>query len=162
MIGSDFDIGLGIAPVDLSAAANTGKRMFVGGMDYLGVLFVGAASAVGEGPVLTLKQHTASSSGTSSNLAVITTWWRKSGTTLANTETWSKQTQAASATLTLEAQKQQLVYFKVDCESLASGNSYVSVDIADVGAGAQAGCLLYVTSGLGLRDAPENMLASLR
>lgn len=162
MIGSDFDIGLGIAPVDLAAAANTGKRMFVGGLDYVGVLFVGAASAIGEAPVLTLKQHTASSGGTSSNLVAIDTWWRKSAATLADTETWSKQTQAAAATLTLEAQKQQLVYFRVDAEDLSAGNAYISCDIADVGTGPQVGCLLYLSSGLGLRDAPENMLASLR
>lgn len=162
MLGSDYDLALALAPVDLAAAANTGLRQYMGNLDYLMVVFLGGASAAAEGPVLTLKQHTASTAGTSSNLAVITEFWRKSETTLDNDETWTKVTQAAGATVTGQAQVQQMIAFVVRPEDLTAGNAYVSVDIADVGVGAQVGAVMYVLSGVSPRGLPESMFAPLR
>jgi hypothetical protein len=162
MLGSDYDLNLGIAPVNLATGANTGLRQFMGNLDYLGVLFVGGAGAAAEPPVLTAKQHTASTAGTTSNLAVITDFWRKSETTLDNDEQWARVTQAASATVTGQAQVQQMIYFILQPENLSSGNSYVSVDIPSVGAGAQLGTLLYIPSGVSPRNLPEGMPIGLR
>jgi len=162
MLGSDYDIGLGISPVNLATGANTGLRQFMGDLDYLLVVFIGAAGAAAEPPVLTLRQHTLSAAGVSSNLAAVTTYWKKTETTLDNDETWTKVTQAASQTVTGTAQVQQMIAFKVQPEDLSAGCSYVSVDIASVGAGSQPGTLLYVLSGVSPRDTPENMPAPLR
>lgn len=162
MLGSDYDLNLGLAPVDLTTAANTGLRQFMGNLDYVGVLFIGGAGAAAEPPVLTVKQHTASTSGVTSNLAVVTDFWRKSETTLDNDETWTRVSQAASQTVTGLAQVQQMIYFIVQPESLSSGNSYMSVDVADPGAAAMLGCLLYIPSGVSPRQVPEGMPVGLR
>ena len=162
MLGSDYDISLGLAPVDLAAAAATGLRQYMGNLDYLTVVFVGAASAAAEGPVLTLKQHTASTGGTTANMATITEFYRKSETTLDNDEQWAKVTQAAGATVTGQAQVQQMLAFVVRPEDLSAGNAYVSVDIADVGVGPQPGVVLYLLSGVSPRGIPESMPVGLR
>lgn len=162
MLGSDYEVALGVAPKDLAASATTGLRQYMGDIDYLVVLFVGAASAAAEQPVLTLKQHTAASSGTSSNLATVDRYWKKTAATLANTEQWVEVTQAASQTVTGTAQVQQMIAFKVSPEQLAAGNNYISVDIADVGAGVQPGVVLYITSAPGVRGLPTIMPPQLR
>lgn len=162
MLGSDFDLATGIAPVNLTTAANTGARQFMGNLDYVTVVFIGGAGAVNEPPVLTLKQHTASTAGTTSNLATVTTVWTKSETTLDNDESWVATTQAASQTVTGTAQVEQLIAFVVRADQLSSGNKYISVDIADPGTAAILGCVIYVLSGISPRGLPTAMPVPLR
>lgn len=160
-LGTDYDIGWGIAPVNLATAANPGLRQFMGGVDEVGVLFVGGAGGAADPPVLTLRQHTAASGGSSANLAVITDWWRKSEATLDNDESWSHQTQAAAATVTGQAQVQQMLYFLVRPEQMTAG-PYISVDVAQTSVGAQIGALVYLIGGMSVKDIGENMPIPLR
>lgn len=160
-LGSDYDLGTGLAPVNLATGANTGLRVFMGGLDELGVLFIGGAGGAADPPVLTLKQHTAASGGSSSNLAVITDFWKKSEATLDNDEGWTHVTQAAGAVVTGTAQVQQMLYFVVRPEQMTTG-PYVSVDIGQTAVGAQLGTLLYIMAGMGTRDVGENMPIPLR
>lgn len=162
MLGSDFDLGLGLAPVDLNTAGGTGLRQYMGNLDYLTVLFVGGAGAAAEPPVLTVKQHTASTAGTTSNFAIVTETWTKSEATLDNDETWVRASQAASQTVTGTAQVQQMIAFVLRPEDLTAGNSYISVDVADPGAGAQLGTVLYILSGFSPRTLPASLSAPLR
>src|SRR5688500_19989433 len=97
MLGSDFDIVLGIAPVNLSTGANTGARHHMGDAEAVVVLFVGGAGAASEPPVLTLKQHTAVTAGATADLAVAAEVWTQSETTLANDELWDGATAVAGA-----------------------------------------------------------------
>lgn len=160
-LGSDYDIGTGIAPVNLATGANTGLRVFMGGLDELGVLFVGGAGGAADPPIMTLRQHTAASSGSSSNLAVITDFWKKSEATLDNDEGWTHVTQAAGATVTGTAQVQQMLYFVVRPEQMTTG-PYISVDVGQTAVGAQLGTLVYILGGMGNRDLGENMPIPLR
>lgn len=162
MLGSDYDITLGLAPVDLNTAGGTGLRQYMGDLDYLVVLFVGGAGAAAEPPVLTLKQHTASSGGTTADLATVTEYWTKSEATLDNDEAWVRSSQAASATVTGTAQVQQMIAFRVNPEDLTGGSKYISVNVADVGAAAQLGVILYIIGGVGVRGAPTIMPIGLR
>jgi hypothetical protein len=162
MLGSDFDLALGLAPVNLTTAANTGARQFMGNLSYVTVVFIGGAGALAEPPVLTLKQHTASTGGTTADLAVVTTTWTKSETTLDNDESWVAATQAASATVTGTAQVEQIIAFTVRADQLGSTHSYISVNVADVGAAAQLGCVLYILSGVSPRGLPTTMPVPLR
>lgn len=162
MLGSDYDIALGLAPVDLNTAGGTGLRQYMGDIDYLVVLFVGGAGAASEPPVLTLKQHTASTSGTTANMATVSEFWVKSEATLDNDEQWVRTAQAAGAVVTGTAQVQQMIAFRVNPEDLSAGSKYISVDIADVGAAAQLGVVLYILGGIGVRGAPTTMLPPLR
>jgi len=161
-LGSDFDIAWGIAPVNLATATNTGKRQFLGGLKEVGVLYIGGAGAAAEPPVLTLRQHTASSAGTSTDWAVVTEYWRKSEATLDNDESWSYQTQAAGANVTGQAQVEQMIYFSVKPTQLSAGNTYMSVDIADNFVGPMLGCVLYLLGGMDVRDLGQNMPNPLR
>src|ERR1041384_1209331 len=99
-LGRLYDFSTGFAPVDMQTAANTGKRInlrMYGGIDIL--LFKGAGTA-GDDPVLTLKQHTASSGGSSANLASIDHYYVKSETTLDGDEQWTRVAQSVAATAT--------------------------------------------------------------
>lgn len=160
-LGSDYDIGTGIAPVNLATAANTGLRVFMGGISELGVLFIGGAGGAADPPVLTLRQHTAASGGSSSNLAVITDWWVKPEATLDNDEVWTYSTQAAAATVTGTAQVQQMIYFVVKPPQMTTG-PYVSVDIGQTSVAAQLGTVLYLMGGMGFRGLGESMPIPLR
>lgn len=161
MLGSDFDVSIGIAPVNLATGANTGARQLMRGVEYMTVLYIGGASAVAEPPVLTVRQHTAVTAGSSADLAVVTEYWHKSEATLDNDEPWVRVAQAASATVTGTAEMQQLIAFRVRADSMTAG-PYLSVDVADEGTGPGLGCVVYLLGGLGDRAAATAMKVGLR
>lgn len=166
-LGRLFDISTGISPVDLSAAANTGKRVSLRNASGVAIVVFKAAGTAGQDPVLTLKEHNASSGGTSQNLAVIDSYYVKSETTLDGDETWTRKTQAAAATLSdpggagTSAEEEQIVVIEVDATQLSDGFGYVSLDIADVGANAQVGGVLYILRDLTTQRTPANLAAPL-
>lgn len=149
-LGNDYDLSIGLAPVDLSGTANTGKRVNMCNAKSIDFVLVKAAGTAADDPVLTLKSHTLATGGVSTNLAVITEYFLKSEATLDGDETWSKVTQAAAATITdpggagTSAESQQIVVFNVRADQMPQTDNYLSVDIADVGAAAQLGTLLYI------------------
>lgn len=163
-IGRVFDLSVGLAPYDTNSGAGTGKRVALRGASSITVVLYKAAGSGTDVPVITLNEATAASGGTSQALAAITKWYKKSGTTLAGTETWTETTQAASSTLTLtgEATKQGIYAFTVHATSLSDTFGYISVDIADTGAaGAQWGGVLYVLHDLTSQRAASKMRAAL-
>lgn len=164
-LGNIFDIAIGInAIADLAAGANTGKRIHMRNYDTLGVVFnKGVASAGTDSVILTLQEHNANTGGTSQNLAAITDWYYKStAAALAGTEAWTEVTQAAGATLTLadagpvKAANQALVVFEIESGALSAGFEWLSINIADPGAGGTIpGNLIYVPSGLKIMRRPD-------
>lgn len=149
-LGDSYDLSLGLAPVDLSAAASTGKRLSMQEVNSVDIIVIKGAGTAADDPVLTLKQHTAATAGTTSNLAVITEYWLKNEATLDGDETWTRVTQTASATITdpggagTSAESQQIIAIKVRADQLTDGNTHISLDIADVGINAQLGAVLYI------------------
>jgi hypothetical protein len=166
-LGRLFDISVGAAPVDLSSAAVTGKRVSLKRAAALTIVVFKGAGTAGDDPTVTLKQHTAASSGTSANLAAIDHYYLKNATTLAGTETWTRVTQSAAATIAdpggagTSAESQQILAIPVLGTSLSDGYSYVSLDIADVGTNAQLGGVLYLLHDLTAQRAPANLQAAL-
>jgi|SRR5690606_21192007 len=161
-LGNRYDLGTGVAPVDLAGGASTGKRVFMGHADAVDVVFIKGAGTASEDPVLTLKQHTAASGGTSSNLAVIDRYWVKTEAALDNDETWTEATQVAAATVTTVGEEEQIVVFTVSKDQLASGSKYISVDVSDPGDDPQVGTVLYIYHGLNKQASPSTYLAPLR
>ena len=164
-LGREFDLSVGLAVYDTNAGAGTGKRVALKRAGGLTVVLFKAAGVGTDVPVLTLKEHNASSGGTSQNLARITKFYKKSAATLAGTETWSVTTQAASATLTLtgEATNQGIYVIELDSTWLSDGFGYVSVDVADTGAaGAQWAGVLYILRDLEVQRDPTALPAALR
>ncbi|MCM1943141.1 hypothetical protein NC239_33560 [Streptomyces sp. G3] len=166
-LGRLVDVCVGAAPVDLSTAAVTGKRVRLrdaGGLTI--VVFKGAGTA-GDDPTLTLKQHTAASAGTTSNLAVIDHYYVKDATALAGTEQWTRVAQTAAATIAdpggagTSAEHQQIIVIEVEAEQLSDGYTHVSLDVADVGTNAQLGAVLYLRRDLSVERAPAALVASL-
>ncbi|MEV0015440.1 hypothetical protein [Streptomyces tendae] len=166
-LGRLVDVCVGAAPVDLSTAAVTGKRVRLrdaGGLTI--VVFKGAGTA-GDDPTLTLKQHTANTGGTTSNLAVIDHYYVKDATALAGTEQWTRVAQTAAATIAdpggagTSAEHQQIIVIEVEAEQLSDGYTHVSLDVADVGTNAQLGAVLYLRRDLSVERAPAALAASL-
>ncbi|MEC3993994.1 hypothetical protein VSR01_10735 [Actinacidiphila sp. DG2A-62] len=166
-LGRLFNLAIGAAPVDLSTAAVTGKRVSLqhaSGITFL--VFKGAGTA-GDDPTITLQQHTAASGGTSSNLVAIDHYYLKDAATLAGTEQWVEKTQALAATIAdpggagTSAEHQQLLAIEVNATALSDGYTHVSLNIADVGANAQLGAVLYVLHDLTVQRAPDALAATL-
>jgi hypothetical protein len=147
-LGRLFDIGIGFAPVDLNTAGATGKRFSM--QTATGITFVFGVAVAGGGTddnVITFKQHTAYTSGTTNNLAAatvtsssgITAYWLKAETALDNDEAWVEVTQADAATITLSgatyASQQVLLAVFVSADQLGDGYTHVSADFADPGSG---------------------------
>lgn len=165
-LGYTVDVGPLWAPVDLTTAGATGLRVCL--KNAQSCIFVVSAAAAASGTedlVFTLKEHTASSSGTTQNFANITTAWVKSATTLAGTESWTKITQAASATLTLAgatyAAKQLELAVQVNTKDLDEGFDYVSLSVADPGTVARLSSGLVLLTDLTVRRDPANLAPTL-
>jgi hypothetical protein len=162
-LGYRFDLGVDAAPVDLSAAAVTGKRTNVRDCQNINILVVKGAASSGTDPVLTFNQWQASSGGSA---AVFNPdhFYQKAGATLANTETWSKvavSTTNGQVTLTGEQGHQGLYLFEINVKDLTDGYDYVSVDTAKAGTVAQIGALLYIAADLVTKRYPPNLQALL-
>ncbi|MFC7817559.1 hypothetical protein ACFUTR_23295 [Streptomyces sp. NPDC057367] len=160
-----FDVGTCFAPVDLSTAGATGKRLSIKGASATAVMVSLAAAASGtETVTLTLKEHTASSAGTTQDLAVIDHYWIKAEATLDNDEAWTKVTQTAAATVALTgatyATQEALVIIPVNTASVSDGYTHISLDASDPGTVARLASAQYLPHDLLVQRAPE-MLASL-
>jgi hypothetical protein len=167
-LGRAFDISAGIIPVDSQTAAMTGKRVSLKNSGAVSIVVFKAVGTANDDPVVTLKQHTAATGGTSANLAVIDHYYLKDAALLAGTETWTKVTQAAAATITdpggngTSAEHQQILVIPVRGVQLSDTYAYVSLDIADTGAaGAQLISCLYILHELAVKRTPANLVAAL-
>lgn len=162
-LGNLFDIGIGCVPTDAVAGAITGKRIGLRDGDHLTyVICATGASTDTLNP--TIQEHTAKSGGTSTNLARIDHYFTKSAATLANTETWTKTTQTASASITAlgTASQQLLAVIEVNADMLDDGYSYVSLNLAQGSNATHFTTVLYFLTDLKAKRKPANMLAPLR
>jgi hypothetical protein len=160
-LGKDYDIGVAVTHSDFTTAW-VGKRISM--HDCSGIDIVMVCSADGGGgtadPVPSLQQHTAYTSGTSADLEVIDTIYRKSETLLDNDESWTKTTQTAAAIMTAvaaEAEKENLYVIHVEASALADGYGWISVNMADLSEAAKYGCAIYIKHGLRVKRAPANL-----
>lgn len=175
-LGRLFDIGIGFPVVDLNTAGATGKRFSLS--HATGITFVFSMAVAGGGTddnVITFKQHTAYTSGTTNNLAAatvttssgITAYWVKAETALDNDEVWTEVTQADSATVTLAGATygpaQVILAVYVSADQLGDGYTHVSADFADPGAGgARLGVCLGIVHDLAFQAKPSRLHNLLR
>lgn len=158
-LGRLFDVGTGIVPVDLAAGANTGHRIHMknaGGVAIIACFNNGTAA---EAPTIDLQEHDAATSGTSQDLDVIASYYKKEEAALDGDETWTKVTQTAASEVTnadWDDANEVLVVIEVQSEQLSDGFEWLSVNIADTGT-AQVGTVLYVLYDLKVQRAPENL-----
>src|SRR5688572_3531279 len=113
-LGRVFDVGLAWAPVD-AQSAQTGKRISLANASGITFLIVKAAGTAGDDHSYDVQQHTASVSGTTADLDVVTRYHVKQETTLDNDESWELFTQSAASEITdagaagTSAEVQQLI-----------------------------------------------------
>lgn len=164
-LGRLFDVGLAFAPVDSQSGNITGKRFSLQNAGAVTFLVVKAAGTANDDPAFTLKQHTAYTSGTTADCAVITRVWTKQETALDNDEAWSLTSQAAAATFTgnsTSAESQMLIAITVGADQLSDGYTHVSLDLADTGsAGAQLVAAVGIVHDLHDASDPRSMLSLL-
>jgi hypothetical protein len=167
-LGRLFDIGIGVAPVDLDTADGaTGLRTSV-----IGASGITAIAAIGAGGAtnvtLTAKQHTAGSGGTTGTVPAdaVSAVYIKSEATLDNDESWvmlsgPSSTAVANGVVTLAGATygaaQKLVAVEIDAKKLTDGYTHVSLDIAGALAAAMLGTVLYVVHGLKVERDPVSL-----
>lgn len=159
-LGKDYDIGTAVVPVDLATAGFTGKRIWVGDCAGVDIVLLFGVGTDGDDPVPALEEHTASVSGTTRDLAVMTTIYRKAETALDNDESWVKTTQAAAAIMTAvadDAQKQKIYVIHVNSDSLSDDCAWISVKHADLSNNAQLVAGIYLKVGLKSQRTPTNL-----
>lgn len=160
-LGRVLDLSCGIAPVDSQTAAMTGKRFSMQNCGGVLIVMFKAAGIAADDPTITLIEHTAYTGGTSTNLAIITTYGLKQETTLDGDEAWSVVTQTAAATIVgnaTSAETEQILALDVRSEQLTDTYTHISVDIGDTGAGGtQPIAVLYMPYDLTMQRIPSNM-----
>ena|SRR5687767_4832724 len=157
-LGRAFDIGSAFTPVDFNTSdAATGHRIHLRNYDHIAfVLFKGAGTA-GADPVITVQEHSANTGGTSQNLAVVDEFYYKGETTLDGDEVWTRVTQTAAATASVDtwAEVELIAVLEVASQSLSAGFEWVSCNIAATVANAQLVSGLYIMHGLKIQRRPD-------
>jgi len=163
-LGRLADFSVGVAPVDLSAAAVTGKRVALKrASGLMVVLFKGAASS-GTDPGVTFKEATAATGGTSQNMVTPPAYfWQKTAASLAGTEVWTQVTASyTSGTQTLTGQQgnQGIFVWDILSEDLSAGFSFIEVDTIKAGTVAQLGAVLLIPHDLLSQRFPSSLASA--
>lgn len=166
-LGRAFDIGVGWVTTDMDTNnGETGKRINVRGANGLTIVLFKGAGTAGADPTVTLKQHTAYTSGTSADAPIIDHFYKKVETALDNDESWVKVTQTAAATIggtdVILAEAQAVIAIPVDLRLLTDGYTHVSLDLAVTAANPQLAGWLYILHDLHVRRTPANLGNLLR
>lgn len=150
-LGFRFDIASAFTPVDFNTSdAATGHRVHMRNYESICcVLFKGAGTA-GADPVITVQEHNAATAGTSQTLAVIDEYYYKAETVLDGDEAWTRATQAAAGTASVDtwAEVELLAAVEIEAPSMSAGFEWISFNIAATVANAQLVSGLYIMSGL--------------
>lgn len=132
-------------PWDMSSAASASEWVCMKNWGHLEIIFMKHVGADGDDPTITVEQATAD--GGTGKALNFTTLFKKQGTVLTAIGDFTKVTQAAANTYTNTdlAQQQAIIVIEFDSSDLDVDNGYdwVKATIADVGANAQDGCILY-------------------
>jgi hypothetical protein len=131
-------------------------------------MFAKAAGTANDDPVLTFRQAQDVAGTAVKDLAVVTTHHQKQAATdLTGTGTWTKVTQAAGATITLNstsAEQVGLYAIEIEADLLDVDNGFdcIICNVADTGAaGAQYGGVWGIVYGLGIQAAPANLPSAI-
>lgn len=145
----NHQLAIGFVPVNMAAAANPGDYVSLKNYNHVAVVFVKAAGAAGEDPVLTIQQAQ-DVAGTGAKALNFTEINVKQGADLQAIGTFTKVTQAAANTYTEatsgEAQAIWVVEFDAEDLDVDGGFDCITASVADVGVTAQNGTVLFILS----------------
>lgn len=147
------DIIPAFMPVDLSTTTNTGDRVNLKNYDRCLFILLSSIGTAGDDPVISAQQHDAATSGNSKALNFTRIRHKVGATDIEAVGQFSllEQTEMASFdTASLDsAENEALIAIEVMAEDLDSDNdfTFVSFNVADVGANSQLGAGFYILQG---------------
>lgn len=165
--GTIIDIVPLFVPVDMQTAANDSDWISLRNCEGIAVVVYKAVGTAGQDPVLTFNQATDVAGTSSKVLAAVASHHYKQGTLItAPSSTWTRVTQTASQTLTLNdvsAETQGMYVVEIDAAQLdiANGFDCIQVSVADVGGNAQLGCAFGILYGIRFKATPANLVSSI-
>lgn len=164
-LGGVLDIVEGFLPSNLATAANNGDYVSMKNWARCLIVFMSGVGTAGEDPTLTVQQATSNAGGGVKALTFDTIYRKQAATDLSGTGVWTKTTQTAANTYTeATAAEQDLIWvveIKAEDLDVDGGFDFIRATVADVGAGAQNGGLLYILCGPKYAQAPENVVSPL-
>lgn len=163
---STMQICQGFLPVDMNTGANDGDWVQLREYQTLIVLLYGAVGTAGDDPILTLEQATDVAGGGAKPLAVIDEVYQKqAAANLLAVGQYTRVTQAAAATFTnLTAAEQALIWaVEINANELDQENAFTAVRarVADVGAAAQLGSMVYILMNPRHIKRPDQLLSAI-
>ena len=168
-VGDIIDICPAFVPVDIDTGNGwTGKRVSAAGCTGITFVFFGLAGGADD-LVLDWQQHTAYTSGTSSDLDAaaistsrgLTEFFLKAETALDGDEPWVRVTQSVASELTVVGATygamQKIVTSHIETSQLGTGYTHVSVNGALTTSTSQIAAGLYIMHGLRYRRRPDRL-----
>lgn len=165
LVLEQLNIVEGFPPVDLQTGANNGDYVSLENYKHVAVVFVSGIGTPGDDPTLTIQQAS-DVAGTGAKALNFTEIFRKqAATSLASTGVWTRTTQTAANTYTNATSAEEaliwVVEFDADMLDVDNGFDCIRGTVADVGANAQPGYLLYLLSEPRYPAKPANMLSPI-
>lgn len=154
-----LNLAIGFVPVNMATAANPADWVSLKDYESVIVVLIKAAGGAGEPPTLTLAQATAAA-GTGTKALTFTRFYKKDGADLQAIAAWTEVTQAAAATASVAAGDTQTIIaveIKADDLDVGGGFYFVGASVADVGATAQLGTILYILGKPRYGSAPASL-----
>ncbi|MCA9013869.1 MAG: hypothetical protein KDA77_00935 [Planctomycetaceae bacterium] len=147
------DIIPAFMPIDLSTATNVGDRINFQSYDRCVFVLMASVGTAGDDPVISAQQHDAASSGNSKALNFTRIRHKVGVTDIDAVGQFTLVKQSASDSFDTAAidgaENEMLIAIEVLAEDLDSENgfTFVSFNVADVGANSQVGAGFYILQG---------------
>lgn len=162
-LGRLFDLAPGIIPVDISAGAVTGKRVYVGDCTAVSLVIYKGVEAGTDDPVVTFQEHKVSTSGTPITHN-IDHYYYKAHATAPETTAWVRVGGVATGAVTFTglAALAGFIVVPINMTSLSDAYKYLSANTADAGSTAQLAGAFWILHDLNVQRAPANLAKTLR
>lgn len=159
------DLVVGLAPVDLSSAANVGRWFSMKNCKAVNAILITAIGTAGDDCVITLEQAK-DASATGAKALTIRRIDEKIGGTgfTSSNDLWTRVTSidrdnpAASRTNTTQAENEAVQSILILAEDLDINNGFthIRMKVADVGSNAQLGCIIYIPTARAYQGKQNN------
>ena len=142
-----FQVAMGFAIVDMSAAANNGDWFNMAHYGRVTVMLLKSVGTAGQDATITLQQAKTNAGGSAKALNFTRVDYKENAD-ITTVGQYTVATQAAANTFTISAnankQSIYLIDVTVNMLDIDNGFKWIQGSVADVGANAQLGCVVYL------------------
>lgn len=157
----EIQIAEGFVIVDLQTGANTGDWVSLETYNRMAVVFLSAVGTAADDPTLTLQEATDNAGAGAQNLNFTRIYRKQAAVDLSGTAQWVETTQVAANTFTNATAAEEDLIWVVEFRStdldVDDGYTFLRATVADIGANAQLGYLMYIASEPRYPAAPAAM-----